>query len=668
MKKILIALASIAALSFIASCTKEEANSVEEQGKQITITASIPEGGLTKVGFTTNGDDLKLAWEVGDQITVSIPNVEPLVSQVFTLTGGAGTKSGTFSGTALPAATKYRISYDGGAIYATQTQADTDNTEHLKYAAILNGVSTYSNFTFSQSWATANGGTFTQSSVLRIKAILPGVLDNAVEKVVVKSDANIFAGGNQIVIDLASAPMLGSDNDIIVYASLPGEQVIPAGTKLWVSFQTSDSNAYEKYTAYRELPAMTILAGKVNTIKLNCENIDKFAGKDDDGTAAHPYLIADQNQMAALRGLLTDNQTTHVVIVDDIDMKGVAWIPLNYDNNYVKGIDFDGQDHVITNLTCDADSYPSFFGVLNGTCKNVSFTNAIITSNKNSGCGILGGYAGSGTIHAEASRVHVQGKVTLNGNKTGVGGMFGCLGNANLNACSADVDVYSTKNYVGGLFGYSKKATVNNCWVAGSVYGDQRIGGIAGGINGDGDAIRNSYCVAKLYILNSDNNKVYAASRSVGGIVGHANQDKGNNNETRTPGNVVSGCIAWQEEIKTRTYLGAEVGQDASSNWHDYYSSGAIVAYGATHNTYENCYRRSDLDFRDYVDAFVLYDQENSSPTNPLVISHPVEHNTHNYPYHGKAAAPGKTVSQIAQEIGWSASIWDFSGALPALK
>ena len=74
MKKILIALASIAALSFIASCTKEEANSVEEQGKQITITASIPEEGLTKVGFESVATGMKLTWEAGDQITISDPS------------------------------------------------------------------------------------------------------------------------------------------------------------------------------------------------------------------------------------------------------------------------------------------------------------------------------------------------------------------------------------------------------------------------------------------------------------------------------------------------------------------------------------------------------------------------------------------------------------------
>jgi hypothetical protein len=41
---------------------------------------------------------------------------------------------------------------------------------------------------------------------------------------------------------------------------------------------------------------------------------------------------------------------------------------------------------------------------------------------------------------------------------------------------------------------------------------------------------------------------------------------------------------------------------------------------------------------------------------------------TYAYAYHGKAAATGKTLSQVAQEIGWSAEVWDFSAETPKLK
>ncbi len=384
-----------------------------------------------------------------------------------------------------------------------------------------------------------------------------------------------------------------------------------------------------------------------------------------DGSPEYPYVLATPEDMAKMSEKLSAEEKVYFRMSNDIDMTGINWIPLNSANPYDKEIDFDGAGHTIHNFHCEYTSYPSFFGVLNGYCHDVTFKDASIDCSADSGCGILGGYCGSGAIHGEVMRVHVHGRVTLTGNKTGVGGMFGTVANGNISASSADCDVYSGKNYVGGLFGYAKNTTtgtgnhIKDCWVSGSVRGDQRVGGICGGINGDNDSVENCYCTAKMYVIAEDGSKEYACLRSVGGIVGHANQDKGDANETRMPNNIVSGCIAWQEELKTRTYQ--------TENFGDFYSSGAIVAFGSTHNTYANCYRRADMDFRDYCDAFTLYDQENSSPTSPVMIKK-LEGFNYNFPYHGKAAPAGKTLSQVAQSIGWSSSVWDFSGELPVIR
>lgn len=390
-----------------------------------------------------------------------------------------------------------------------------------------------------------------------------------------------------------------------------------------------------------------------------------------DGSMEFPYILSTVADMKAMRDKLSTDEKVYFRMANDIDMAEVDdWTPLNYASPYEFAIDFDGAGHTINNFhITDFASYPSFFGVLNGYCHDVTFTNAVVECAADSGCGILGGYGGSNAIHADVARVHVHGSVTMTGNKTGVGGMFGCLGNATIEASSADVDVWSGKNYVGGLFGYSKKAQVSNCWTAGSVRGDQRVGGIGGGINGDGDAIINCYSVAQLWTYKRDeeglptDTKEYGCLRSVGGIVAHANQDKGDATETREPGNIVQGCIAWQDEIKTRSYVSGTVNWDKDN----YYSSGAIVAFGATHNTYANCYRRADLDFRDYCDPFVLYDQENSSPASPLSIQK-VEGANYYYPYHGKAAPAGATLTQVAQSLGWSTSIWNFSGDIPTIR
>ena len=389
-----------------------------------------------------------------------------------------------------------------------------------------------------------------------------------------------------------------------------------------------------------------------------------------DGSAEYPYILGTVDDLLKMGDRLSSEEKVYFRMTNDIDMSGVNWIPLNAGSPYDKEIDFDGAGHTISNFHCEYTSYPSFFGVLNGYCHDVTFKDASIDCSADSGCGILGGYAGTGAIHAEVMRVHVQGRVTMTGNKTGVGGMFGTVANANICASSADCVVYSGKNYVGGLFGYSKNTStgtgnhIKDCWVGGAVRGDQRVGGITGGINGDNDSVENCYCIAEMFVVNAEGNKEYAATRSVGGIVGHCNQDKADACDTRMPGDVISGCIAWQDEIKTRTDLGD--GTPASTG-SDFYSAGAIVAFGSTHNTYANCFRKASLDFRDYCSAFLLYDQENTSPTSPLMIKK-VDGSNYNFPYHGKAAPAGKTLSQLAQDLGWSPEIWDFSGELPTIR
>ena len=488
MKKILIALASIAALSFIASCTKEEANSVEEQGKQITITASIPEEGLTKVGFESVATGMKLTWEAGDQITISDPS-NSSNTQVFTLVSGEGTKSATFKGTALTPATSYKISYDAAGSYTAQTQAEDGDTGHLKFAAELAGVNTYEDFTFSQSWATAHGsGTYTSSAVLCIKAQLPETLVNdGVYKVIIKSDKDIFAGGKVIEVSIDDPTAGGSDDIFTVYASLPaGDQAVAAGTKLIVQFQGSDDPTY-KFTAYRELEAMTIKAGYVNKIGIKCQNIESYANASNTniGTAANPYLIGDQNQMAKMYEEMGSGKTVYFTVVDDIDMTGIDWIPLNYSGSYDRGIYFDGGNHTISNLTVDTDhmegtenkthSYPSFAGVAYGTYKNVTFDKANITAGSNN-AGVFAGYVGTGTaaIYATCSGITVSNSTitaAATTTKRNTGGFAGVLNHAS----STITDCHVT-----GTNSFSQTSTSNQCSVAGFIGNIAAAGTISG--------------------------------------------------------------------------------------------------------------------------------------------------------------------------------------------
>lgn len=374
-----------------------------------------------------------------------------------------------------------------------------------------------------------------------------------------------------------------------------------------------------------------------------------------DGSMQFPFELRTAEDMAKMSEKLSETEKVYFKLMNDIDMTGVVWTPLNYASPYDKAIDFDGDHHKISNFFCDYSSYPSFFGVLNGYCHDVTFENAEIACSADSGCGIIAGYAGSGAIHADAARVHVQGKVTLTGNKTGVGGMFGTLGNATIVACSADVQVESGKNFVGGLFGYAKGSAdgtiteVSDCWTSGSVKGNQRIGGIGGGTDKTGYNVRIVNCYSTCTIEG-----VFC----LGGIGGHFNLDASSNMDTNQPNDVVENCIAWNPSIRCNA-------QTAGDKTH--YSSGAVIAFTAKMNTMKGCVRRPDIDFFEYSDLFTLYDQADSSPASPLVFQ-VVEGATYNYPYHGKAAESGKTISQVAAALGWNPAIWDFSKDAPTIR
>lgn len=430
-KNLIYGLAVIAAISMIASCQKEQGTVTPEEatvvndGELVTITAAFPEKAFTKVDFEADSDDgdaiLNLTWSAGDQIVVTDAS-NPSNTQTFTLKAGdEGNATAQFTGKALAAATSYNITFDGaGAFdYANQTQAGDATTDHLKYVATLSGVTSYSDFTFSEAWASANGGTYASSSVLRVSAELPGDApfdDMAnLKAVIIKASAPVFAGGKQIKVNITDASDdQGSIDYVTVYASLPaGDQVIPAGTELLVQFQMSD-NEYDKYTAYRKFASdVTIMSSKVNVIGLKCDNILEFANASDTniGESSNPYLIGDQHQMAKMKDETSHGSKVYFKLIDDVDMTGIDWTPLNTSNTYDEEVDFDGQNHTISNLSvAKTKSYPSLFGVAYGSYKDLTIDSATIDGGSNN-IGVFAGYIG--TVVSSVNRVATISGVTV---------------------------------------------------------------------------------------------------------------------------------------------------------------------------------------------------------------------------------------------------------------
>ena len=635
------------------SCNKAvEPASVPEPGL-VTITASIPDQPGTRVAAGDAETGLSWSWEAGDKIAVigTMPSV-------FDIDEGFQPQQASFTGKPV-SGDKFTIIYPGtvtslsgleALTWDAQVQKGNDSKAHLKYFAVLSDVNAFDSFTFGADWAAEHGGTFKQGGVLKLKMTLPAET-TAVTKVTLATASPLFYASNgdtpvselNLVLDEAT---LGEDHVLTAWMTTSWHDVtIPAGTVISFTVAAGEKTWVRDITIAEE---KVLKSGFVNTITLDGEGwFDAGRYDGGKGTEAEPWLISNATQLGYMRDDLKGGEKRWFKLVADIDMADVTgWEPLNYASPYDKEIDFDGDGHTISNFTCDyGGAYPSFFGVLYGTCHDVTFSKAKIVGTANSACGIIGGYAGTGDKHAEILRVHVQGTVTMTGNKTGVGGLAGILGNANVSESSAFCKVTSGKNYVGGLFGYDGgKTTVRDCWTAGSVIGSQRVGGICGGLIKDESAIINCFSASAV-----------TAGFAIGGIAGHCNQDKGDNMTTRMPKNVFEKCIAWNALVRSNAFVEGDK---------SHYSGGAVVGFTSTHNFLTDCVRRPDFDFLDYSDLFGLYDQENASEETPLVVVE-VEGANYNFPYHGKAAAEGKTLSQVAQELGWSAEVWDFSGDYP---
>ncbi len=222
------------------------------------------------------------------------------------------------------------------------------------------------------------------------------------------------------------------------------------------------------------------------------EYTPSFAGGT--GTQADPYRIATLVHLRSMHDTLKAATETWFRLDADVDAKTLSnWVPLNTADPYDIQIHFDGNNHSISNLKSSGGIYPSFFGVLNGEVKNLTFKACKITQTENSPCGIVGGYAGSnGGLSATVTGVTTdeECKVTSSGNLQ-AGGFFGVACNTTFTNCTNKAEVRSTNHSnqdkdtgnfgCGGIAGkVNKPCTFTGCSNEGAIYGSRLTGGIAG--------------------------------------------------------------------------------------------------------------------------------------------------------------------------------------------
>jgi filamentous hemagglutinin family protein len=219
----------------------------------------------------------------------------------------------------------------------------------------------------------------------------------------------------------------------------------------------------------------------------------RMAGGDGGAT---PYRIADKY---GLQGVATLPLTNNYDLINNIDLSGTSnWnvdftgatpsgflpiSPRSRNNSFAYQGTFDGQNHVISNLTLTntlgffAFSEAGLFPNLGPTASvsNLGLINVNISSNMLGGA-LVGALAGqnSGTIN----NVYViGGTVTASTADSVIGGLVGSNLLGTISNALADVDVSytaltaisSNDNAIGGLVGRNANATINDSYSLGSV-------------------------------------------------------------------------------------------------------------------------------------------------------------------------------------------------------
>lgn len=412
------------------------------------------------------------------------------------------------------------------------------------------------------------------------------------------------------------------------------------------------------------------------------EEVDITAGliddecKPADASKTPDYIINNLEDLKNLRNNLKEGATTYVVLNADIDMASVTdWTPLfsAFNEDGTDLIEFNGKGHTISNFSCTTGSYRSFFGFLSGRVYDVDFNDAKVDGTANKGtqpCAIIAAYGGNKTGNSKCAVYDVNVTGSLNGKAGGVGGIIGVAVNAIVKRCSFDGTIDNAGRRQGGIVGYHNVQLdgaylrIEDCWTSGSITGQQQVAGILGQTQYETGKSGNK--TRASLIKNCYSRMAVTADRNAGGICGSCSYGGTyHDTELDIQKDMVIGCIAWNEKVEAK--------KTTTGN----YSSAPVVGYCNKYQYFQNCWRKADMDFRcpvtDKEFSITAVDQENSSPDMPMLggtfeDSDCAYGYKYAYPYHGKAAAAGATISSVAKQLKWNQNVWDLSGEYPVLK
>ena len=777
----------VASIFAFAACTAETIDKpVYKAGEQIKISATLPTlddaPASVKVDFAQGTNKVDLSWSNSDQLTI-IDEASSAYS-TFDLTSVAGSKA-EFSGTAV-SGSSFTVLYPGtytsvsdieSHAYDSQTQTGNGSLAHLTeaYSAKISGLTDISDVAF----AAPAGGSFVQSGILKFYLQMPDYVDG-VKQVGISTDTDAFHTDNSDTMDSSlwlnlSGITLDAQHAFTAYmATSWNTSTVASGETLAVS--VVDGNDLEWKREVVLTGDFTLTPGLVSVIKLNKNgwaSTNRYAGGT--GIEGDPYLIATPEQMVYMNQDLENGEVKYFKLIDDIDMTSVSsWVPANnvtVDGKFDKGINFDGDGHTISNFSCSGTEYPSLFGVLHGSVKNLTVDHATITAGGNT-AGVIAGYIGSSsgalgsvsgvtvsnsTVSGSKQRLggfagyatkvlgvisdcHVI-NTSVSSSADRVGGLFGQVDESiDIAGCSAEAVIVQGTFNIGGLIGVGYGRVVN-CTSSGTITSsnttkdaDIALGGLVGYVDKASSII--SKCSSSVVADQTTNGRdigglvgkiisgaieksfatgnVAGIQRNVGGLVGLVTSGSATIRDCYATGNVtanaysggliglyekgtavISNCYATGDVSGAGFALGGLIGvtgtgltisnsaawngsitpgTHGSGNW----SSGAVIGVTFPTATITDCYRNPSMALTAYWVPDADYNHPDVSPDHPLVKQDGTESTATStasgqpgypqFPYHGKVEA-GKTLSELASTtLGWDATIWDFSAAMPTLK
>ena len=364
-----------------------------------------------------------------------------------------------------------------GKIRLLATDKDIQNNTEVPKAALL----AFHNAKFPANFNALTGEASGELTVTSSEMTTSAILENAQSIDGTKKYDNAYLLGSFYI--LASKPQRTYPVNVTVYSD----------------------DAATKQIGYREITALPISANKLTTVVGNFYsnegNIDVIVeddfGSDEvvidiwDGSAEEPdtdpdkpntYLITTPAELAWVAEQVNSRteyfEGKTILLMNDIDLYGSNWTPVGNVNDYptvtFKGT-FDGQNHVISNLTAsdDAAVYAAagLFGSITGTVKNVTLKNVNIRSTHYAGAVV--GY--SSTNGATIENCHVDGGTITsvpefngtsydNGDKAG--GIIGYyVTDDKVTNCSAKNLTITAYRDFGGITGCGPQSGMTGCSV-----------------------------------------------------------------------------------------------------------------------------------------------------------------------------------------------------------